>query len=448
MAVPAAILLYMLFGGAARKLLSALFEGRKLKFVMGLALVYSLMQVFFAVTEPGKRSAPIPSFTSKNEFRIKDIALKSDTCVASGRAVVCSIFASNQSEMDESLHWYEDVLATDDHGRVHFAKQFDSGGFPSAQISFLPHVKAILHVTFNDIDEGIGEFQNLRFRMCCASRTALDWVSGSDVIMDFRDLPIVRSVASPPIEHRSQNPQSTQVAPERLKGVPRSAEQASSASREAQPIATHNPDEGQQPRAENPAVMKGGVDPALSVTRSARPDLNELGAVPKSSGFTGLRSHQAGLAPSPASLALAIVVVGSRAGASVRDALNGFLEGPNFMFAGTLAGLERPSAAKLFDDLYTGNEELFRQITEHSGVDYVLLGKAEYDFRTQPSLNPDLVTCDLALRCRLIDRRGKIIRSGFFSGVGPGFTQLQAMENAAERVAQQVNNKILQKFPD
>ncbi len=50
-AVPVAILLYSVVGGAVRRLILAMLAGRKLTFVLGLAALYSLMQVFFAVAD-------------------------------------------------------------------------------------------------------------------------------------------------------------------------------------------------------------------------------------------------------------------------------------------------------------------------------------------------------------------------------------------------------------
>ena len=72
-----------------------------------------------------------------------------------------------------------------------------------------------------------------------------------------------------------------------------------------------------------------------------------------------------------------------------------------------------------------------------------LLGRASCNFRPQPDLDPDLVTCDLTLSCRLVDRSGTVVQSGSFTSPGPGFTRDKALEAAAENVARQVREKIL-----
>jgi hypothetical protein len=92
--------------------------------------------------------------------------------------------------------------------------------------------------------------------------------------------------------------------------------------------------------------------------------------------------------------------------------------------------------------LYGGNAALLTEVLRLSRLDYINLVKAGYSFRQQPELDQDLVTCDLVLTYRLVDRSGQTVQSGRLSAAGPGFTRSTALDIAAERTASQLREKV------
>jgi len=133
---------------------------------------------------------------------------------------------------------------------------------------------------------------------------------------------------------------------------------------------------------------------------------------------------------------------------SVVDSLRGFLLGSaRVNLVANLADVAALKQHGFFNDLYSGNARLLAQAAQLAHVEYILLGKASYSFRPQPSIDADLLTCDLTLSCRLVDRNGTGITSAAFTAAGPGFGRPQALEQAAENAARQVKEKIIDTIP-
>ena len=126
------------------------------------------------------------------------------------------------------------------------------------------------------------------------------------------------------------------------------------------------------------------------------------------------------------------------------DALLGLLaDTKSARVIGNLADVRALKTAGFLDDLYAGNVRLLAEAARLSHVDYILIIKTTNSFRTQPKLDPDLLTCDLTLDLRLTDHSGVVVRSGRFSVTGAGFTQVEALQRAAENAAQQLQETIL-----
>jgi len=142
---------------------------------------------------------------------------------------------------------------------------------------------------------------------------------------------------------------------------------------------------------------------------------------------------------------VAFVIVAASPGSPSQavDALRGFLADTKAHLIFNLANADALKDGGFFDDMYAGDGRFLSQAARLSRVDYFLLGKAAVSFRRQPDLDPDLVTCDLTLTCRLLDHSGTVVQSGSFSAPGPGFTQAKALEAAAENVARQLKEQIL-----
>jgi hypothetical protein len=142
-------------------------------------------------------------------------------------------------------------------------------------------------------------------------------------------------------------------------------------------------------------------------------------------------------------VALLIVVAGPDNPSQAVDVLQGFLANTKAHLIFNLADTTALKAGGFFDDMYAGNGQFLSQAARLSRVDYILLGKAAISLRRQPDLDPDLVTCGLTLTCKLVDRTGTVVQSGSFNAAGPGFTQAKALEGAAENVARQLKERIL-----
>lgn len=60
-----------------------------------------------------------------------------------------------------------------------------------------------------------------------------------------------------------------------------------------------------------------------------------------------------------------------------------------------------------FDDLFQGDKDLRTIAGSASGIDYLLLGKLGYSFPKGSEVDAALVSCDLTLSCKLINRAGE-----------------------------------------
>lgn len=194
----------------------------------------------------------------------------------------------------------------------------------------------------------------------------------------------------------------------------------------------------------------------LQVTTSPlSPTAGGLGittAVPKQSSppdleFSNLVNSRVTLSSLRPNVALVIDAPKQTGAISIADLLNGFVDDQKVHI---VLNLVNPKALKdggFFDDFFSGNGSLLRDAARISKVDYILLGKAEYGFRQQAGLDPNLITCDLNLNFELSDRQGTIARSAAFSAAGPGFTEAQAIEGAAKNAAQQLTTQLLASLP-
>jgi hypothetical protein len=170
-------------------------------------------------------------------------------------------------------------------------------------------------------------------------------------------------------------------------------------------------------------------------------------AAPKPLLFASLVNHQVNLSTSQRNVALVIDAPELIDATQMGDLVNGFLNDQKVRTILNMVDLKALRASRFFDDFYAANGPLLREAAQVSGVDYVLLGKAEYKFRKQTALDPDLITCDLTFRGRLADRQGTIVQSAMFSTAGPGFTETQALEKAAENAARQLSSRFFEKLP-
>lgn len=158
-----------------------------------------------------------------------------------------------------------------------------------------------------------------------------------------------------------------------------------------------------------------------------------------------INTHLSG-SPSHRTVALLLASNGGAENSSV-ELLHGLLgEGSNLHFVANLADMRALQAGGFFEELYAGNGTFLHEAAQLSHVDYILLGKLTHSFRRQPELE-DLLTCDLTLSCKLVDRSGTVVQSGSFSATGPGFTEAKALAGAAENAARQLKDKMFNAIP-
>jgi hypothetical protein len=147
---------------------------------------------------------------------------------------------------------------------------------------------------------------------------------------------------------------------------------------------------------------------------------------------------------SQSNLALLIDSTDDGIAGSLVDSLRGFLGGNGRVnLVANLADVAALKQHGFFNDFFSGNAHLLAQAAELGHVDYILLGRANYSFRAQPSIDADLLTCDLTLNCRLVNRNGTGVTSAAFTAAGAGFGRPQALERAAENAARQIKTKII-----
>lgn len=114
-----------------------------------------------------------------------------------------------------------------------------------------------------------------------------------------------------------------------------------------------------------------------------------------------------------------------------------------FHFVGNLASVDRLRAGGFFDELYSGDTAMLRRIVKHNRIDYVLLAKTSHSCHHQPDIDAELLTCNLTLVSKLTDRSGTIVNSASISSAGPGFSEAQALQRAAENLAQEIIHRLL-----
>jgi hypothetical protein len=96
-----------------------------------------------------------------------------------------------------------------------------------------------------------------------------------------------------------------------------------------------------------------------------------------------------------------------------------------------------------FDEIYNGNTDLLKKANVFSKVDFLLMGRFNYSFKKTSQYGQELVSCDFKFSYKIINKEGSIIRSEMRSVVGPGFSEDEALQRAAEIFAEKHLENIL-----
>lgn len=198
-----------------------------------------------------------------------------------------------------------------------------------------------------------------------------------------------------------------------------------------------------------PSENQGAVVPAASADRPVRtiPPQSPERADDLKTQFTTLVNSRVTLSSLRPNVALVIDAPKQTGAISIADLLSGFLNDEKVHIVLNLVNPEALKERGFFDDFFSGNGSLLRDAARISNVDYILLGRADYGFRKQQALDPDLITCDLNLNVEVADRQGTISRSAAFHVAGPGFTEAEAIEGAAKNAARQLTIEVLGALP-
>lgn len=206
-----------------------------------------------------------------------------------------------------------------------------------------------------------------------------------------------------------------------------------------------------RPRQVGPQSAQAVSQPILPRTE-ALPSVHDGSSVPskidesrnREDEFRQLINTHLSISPTQPNVGILIEPSKPEPGGSIADSLFGFLTSTTkIRFIANLADTRALTAGGFFDDLYAGNGQFLTQAFRLSRLDYLLLGKAVYSFRRQPTLDPELITSDLTLTCRLVDRTGTVTQSVSFSSTGAGYTETQALERATENAATQLKERII-----
>jgi hypothetical protein len=93
-----------------------------------------------------------------------------------------------------------------------------------------------------------------------------------------------------------------------------------------------------------------------------------------------------------------------------------------------------------FDRIYSGETTLLMQSRVFSQIDYLILGNLSYSFRKGAAIHKELVSCDLNLVYKIIDKKGSVIKSDVVSAIGPGFSEELALRRGLEILAEKYSN--------
>ena len=142
------------------------------------------------------------------------------------------------------------------------------------------------------------------------------------------------------------------------------------------------------------------------------------------------------LNPGQRNIAVVVETIGSATAISPDQSFYGHLrlEGARFL---TDLFKQEVITRGYFDQMYAGEKELTRIALNTSHVDYLVLGRLSSIFRSGAQIDRDLISCDLTLTYKVVDRNGDAITSDSFQVVGPGFSENAAAQRAAELLANQ-----------
>jgi len=96
-----------------------------------------------------------------------------------------------------------------------------------------------------------------------------------------------------------------------------------------------------------------------------------------------------------------------------------------------------------FREIYGGNTEILKQSDALSKVDYMIMGKIDYTFKKGSQIDRDLISCNINLAYKVINKNGDIVKSDSVNVVGPGFSEDAALERGLEMIGERYSDRII-----
>ncbi len=96
-----------------------------------------------------------------------------------------------------------------------------------------------------------------------------------------------------------------------------------------------------------------------------------------------------------------------------------------------------------FREIYERDTSLLKQAGALSKIDYLILGKLNYSFQKGTGIDRELVSCNLNLTYKIINKNAETIKSDSIRVIGPGFSEDAAIERGLEILSEQYSERIL-----
>jgi hypothetical protein len=93
--------------------------------------------------------------------------------------------------------------------------------------------------------------------------------------------------------------------------------------------------------------------------------------------------------------------------------------------------------------VYDGDTDALTSSGALAAVERILVGRVERSCRKTGQFDSDLVTCDVRLYFKVIDRHGAVANAGHFAVAGAGFSEDAARDRAVEMLVQQNGKRII-----
>jgi hypothetical protein len=108
-------------------------------------------------------------------------------------------------------------------------------------------------------------------------------------------------------------------------------------------------------------------------------------------------------------------------------------------------GLFKPAFRErgLLRAVYDGDTEILATSGALAAVDRILVGRVERTCRDADQIDTDLVTCDVGLYFKTIDRRGAITNAGHVAVAGAGLSEGAARDRAVEMLVEQHGKRLI-----